>query len=83
MSKNNTVIAGIEVTYNVTSCWIYFRDTSSPKKPIIGSFNYRDQYWNAYDKKLENLGIYIDSFYTSIDLSLTELNRDRKGNPIK
>ena len=83
MSKNNTVIAGIEVTYNVTSCWIYFRDTSSARKPIIGSFNYRDQYWNAYDKKLENLGIYIDSFYTSIDLSLTELNRDRKGNPVK
>ena len=75
-AKDSTKIGPFTIRINATDGWLYVRDS---KNATLGSYSLKYQFWNNYSSVLNSVDLNLAQFYKSIDLSKTDLNRDKNG----
>ena len=75
-AKDGTKIGPFTIKINATDGWLYVRDS---KNATQGSYSLKYQFWNNYSSILNSVDLNLVQFYKSIDLSRTDLNRDKNG----
>ena len=76
-SRPETKIGTLTVKVNATDGWLYVRDKNNRQ---LGSYSLKYQCWNSYSDVLNAVDLKLEQYYRSIDLSRTDLNRDKYGN---
>ena len=75
--KSGLKIGPMTIVINSRDGWLYVRD---PYNKQLGSYSLKYQCWNSYSSVLNAVDLKLSQFYRSIDLSKTDLNRDKSGN---